>query len=614
MHSKSVCVPPRLWRGGTHKNNFSVSLKLIYYKKKSEMVHLRIFKMILKRLRIKNMYRKILLTQLVFAIIPLTIIAVYMAHNFNRNIVTNHRENLSSRLAVTALAVENKTERYLNRSDLIINNGYSLSTIKNIIKKEYEALLDMQSLISSFTLDLVSQRLRAVYFTIFINGYSFDDSIYIESISNFANGKLREEILRLRPDQVVWEESLYREKEQSFMVFYRNVSAYKAGAFLRGYIPYSEISELLGNAFETEPNMVAYHKSRTGEILYFKDNDNSDRKYKDFNPEGYLLMSSEPFLDGSVLTVGLNRNAILSDQYMNYAVIIALFIVLLIVVFMITSMTAERIIKSLNTFVDTISYDENQLLTEFQEVEEGSDDEVSIIKKRFVGKLQEIDSAQKLMLDVQNDKNMLEMNLLQSRLNPHMLYNSLSTIRMCAAGNDSKKTMEIVDTLSQYYRLALNNGIDVVTVAQEIELVKQYIDIIQLTYSKEYRLEVDIEEALQGKKIFKHLIQPVVENALHHGLRGLPGEAVIHITGRIIPEMENGSKMFEFKVIDNGFGMDEGTIQKLISMEYVSPHGGFGIKNLLQKMRLFYGEDANLTIESAVNEGSVITLLVKEIL
>jgi len=205
----------------------------------------------------------------------------------------------------------------------------------------------------------------------------------------------------------------------------------------------------------------------------------------------------------------------------------------------------------------------------------------------------------------------MEMNLLQARLNPHMLYNSLSTIRMCAAGNDNEKTTALVDALASYYRLALNKGIDVITVSQEIEMIRQYMDIIRLTYSRDDKLLIHMEKGVGEMKIFKHLLQPVVENALHHGLRGLQREGRIEIHGW--QEIRQGENFIIFQIRDNGFGMEEDTIQKIMKKEYTSLNGGFGIKNLIEKIDAFYGKGCGLKIESSPGEWVAITITVKEI-
>jgi two-component system sensor histidine kinase YesM len=194
-----------------------------------------------------------------------------------------------------------------------------------------------------------------------------------------------------------------------------------------------------------------------------------------------------------------------------------------------------------------------------------------------------------------------EISALHSQINPHFLYNTLDTIVWMAEFNNSEKVIEITKALAQFFRLSLSGGNELTTVAHELDHVRQYLFIQKERYGEKLEYTIDCEESLLDIQIPKILLQPIVENALYHGIRGLSRQG--HISIRAVKEKEN----LLLIVQDNGEGFDLKRIdiedsEKLIKL------GGVGIKNVDQRVKLYYGEDYGITIDSRIGFGTTVII------
>ncbi len=199
----------------------------------------------------------------------------------------------------------------------------------------------------------------------------------------------------------------------------------------------------------------------------------------------------------------------------------------------------------------------------------------------------------------------MELELLQTNLNPHMLYNSLSSIRWNLLRCGETKMAEMVDTMVNYYRSVLSNGNSVITVREEIRLIRDYIAINEISYQMKIELEADIGEDLLNTHIVKLLFQPIAENAVIHGLNG-KDDGKIYICGR----RENGKRIFTIE--DNGYGMDPEVAESLMNLSYKAKFHGYGVQNTIKRIKNYYGEEYGLTIESVKGMGTKVEVIIPE--
>lgn len=198
-----------------------------------------------------------------------------------------------------------------------------------------------------------------------------------------------------------------------------------------------------------------------------------------------------------------------------------------------------------------------------------------------------------------------EFKALQNQINPHFLYNTLESINMKAILNDQLEIAEMVSTLGRLFKLSINKGEAIVKLQHELEHVEEYMKIQKMRYQEKIDYHINFDSRLRELYTIKLILQPIVENAIYHGLENKATDGMIIIDGKII---ENSILI---SIHDNGIGMENeelGRIQKVIkSLEQVdSKMKNIGIKNVNDRLKLYFGEQYGLSIESVKGEGTTV--------
>ena len=198
-----------------------------------------------------------------------------------------------------------------------------------------------------------------------------------------------------------------------------------------------------------------------------------------------------------------------------------------------------------------------------------------------------------------------EFELLQAQINPHFLYNTLDTIVWLAEAGDQKRVVSMVGNLSDFFRTSLNQGKDIISIREELAHVRSYLEIQQVRYQDILRYEITVPEDLYEYKIPKITIQPLVENALYHGIKNKRGQGTITVTGK---SKENG---FVLYVRDNGIGMTQERLNEVrAGLQKLSYTGKeiYGLYNVNERIRLNFGETYGISIESTYGEGTCVSI------
>jgi two-component system sensor histidine kinase YesM len=197
-----------------------------------------------------------------------------------------------------------------------------------------------------------------------------------------------------------------------------------------------------------------------------------------------------------------------------------------------------------------------------------------------------------------NQKN-YEMRALQQQINPHFLYNTLSMINFMAIESGQNDISKITLSLSDFYRTALNRGSNICSVADELKNMNAYLDIQQMMHDYEFEVEITVDDKIKECETPNLILQPIVENAIGHGidlLEDRKGVLRVYATA-------TGDEVY-IMVEDNGVGMDEETKERMLSQN----SKGYGMRNVNERIKLLYGEEYGLHIESVVGEGTVVTI------
>jgi two-component system sensor histidine kinase YesM len=196
-------------------------------------------------------------------------------------------------------------------------------------------------------------------------------------------------------------------------------------------------------------------------------------------------------------------------------------------------------------------------------------------------------------------KKQAEMDVLQAQINPHFLYNTLSTISSLANLGETVKVTEMIKGLSKFYRLTLNEGNVYISLEKEVEQVETYLEIQRVKYADKFTVYYDIEPGIKHVRIIKLILQPFVENVFKHAWFG--ETIAIRITGRQLDDR------IELKIIDNGLGMRPETLKKMLSNTVQSD--GYGLKNVEERIKLRYGEDFGIHIASIYGAGTTVQII-----
>lgn len=219
-----------------------------------------------------------------------------------------------------------------------------------------------------------------------------------------------------------------------------------------------------------------------------------------------------------------------------------------------------------------------------------------------------IDKINELLEQVKKEQVSLrkaEFELLQSQINPHFLYNTLDTIVWLAESGEQKKVVRMVGSLSDFFRASLNQGKDIVSIREELMHVRSYLEIQQVRYQDIMQYEINIPEELNPYMIPKITIQPLVENALYHGIKNKRGLGKIIITG--VKEKD----YFRLIIEDNGIGINKDRLMQIrneINNNKLDGKGIYGLYNVNERIRLNFGEEYGVSIESNYGEGTTVSI------
>lgn len=195
-----------------------------------------------------------------------------------------------------------------------------------------------------------------------------------------------------------------------------------------------------------------------------------------------------------------------------------------------------------------------------------------------------------------------ELELLQAQINPHFLYNTLDSIAILAENHREEDVVDMVTNLSSFFRNSLSKGRDLITLETEKKQVTSYLEIQSVRYSDKLRYDINIPDELLDVIVPKLILQPLVENALYHGIKNRRGMGTITISAR------KDRKDLLLRVKDSGAGMSAEQLEALKAGIYEERHTGLGLLNVYKRIRLYCGEGYGLNFESEPGNGTTVTL------
>ncbi|MDD3214236.1 MAG: histidine kinase, partial [Eubacteriales bacterium] len=228
--------------------------------------------------------------------------------------------------------------------------------------------------------------------------------------------------------------------------------------------------------------------------------------------------------------------------------------------------------------------------------------EIGVLKDTYNRMVDQIEVLFKRIEDESERKRQAEFHALQAQINPHFLYNTIDTARGLVMTGRAADVNRLLRNLGEFYRNSINNGCNVITLREEIHMVRSYMDIQQIRYA-DIQTVYDVDDTVCDVKIPKLVLQPLVENALYHGIRPRGNRGTIEL------KVWGDANLIYVRVADDGVGIDPETVKRVFD-ESATLADRFGLQGTIDRLRLFYQQDHVLSIEYGVAAGTRMTLLI----
>lgn len=371
----------------------------------------------------------------------------------------------------------------------------------------------------------------------------------------------------------------------------------KSGLGKRGYI----------YVVDKEGNII-YHPNQQLVYTGLKSEDSNEVLSKTYGSFTQKLNGEERLL--TVKSVGYTDWKVVGVSYMDelsatrkditsFSVWILIFVIIFItLIFIFISAKVTKPIKLLDSSMKKVEEGDFNINIDIK-----GDKEVVHLSKTFNMMVFRIRQLMNQIVVEQEEKRKSELNALQAQINPHFLYNTLDSIVWMAENGNSKDVITMVTSLARLFRISISRGKNIITVKEEIEHARNYLIIQKVRYKTKFNFEIEAEEEVLQLKTLKLLLQPIIENSLYHGVQYMVEEGFIKISVKI----EAGRLLYQ--VSDNGLGMKKEIVNNILSYNSTNTGGsGVGVKNVHQRIQLYYGKEYGVDIDSELEEGTTVKI------
>lgn len=557
----------------------------------------------LKRFFLNLKFRyKIILTYFLVSIIPIIILGLFCYQQTKNLLLDQERENLRKSFSEAVIGIENSANVYSNILDYTTFNPMVLEVINHEYKSYYEMYYKFYNM-----LDPYIDMLRALHndiqqITVYTSNNIVKHSDYIMPMEIIENN-------------IWYKDVLGKYKPQWFIDSEKNV--FLAVQFInKGY---NDIQNILYVKINSKNFFQPlYNISSTNCGIYIVDKNDEvvfeNRSYDDGNE--YLLPSTElKKIEGDTITYD-NINYILikmdmkdlgwtaylykpvhliveSSKNIIYTVFFIMGIcvlIILVVGYWLSYIIVNRIEK-LTKNMKEMNMDHLEVT-----IESNSEDEIGVLINSFDKLIVRIKTLIQEVYKSEISKRKYEMKALQAQINPHFLYNSLSLINWKAIRSGEDEISEMAQLLSTFYRTSLNKGSSIITVENELNNTEAYVKIQSMMHNYNFDVDFDIDNKIKGYYMINLLLQPLVENAICHGI-----DQKRNNRGKLRISAQQKGTDIVFEIEDNGVGMKSEICERILTTRTK----GYGVKNVYDRIKLTYGENCDLRFISIPNEKTV---------
>ncbi|MGI8257561.1 cache domain-containing sensor histidine kinase [Blautia difficilis] len=555
-------------------------------------------KRIRKKFRDMKYRHKLTILLVTSSLVPMTMLALYSHNSMSRLVRHNEVEDTSSILEQTRESIDSQIEVYTG----LINYLTYSPDIEEVINEK-----NMDNYVAYAKYTQIVDPLLTV-------PKSYHDAI--NQIQIFADSiKVRHEYTLVPMDEIGqewWSSQLNDEVQVQWLVntekpeiaAVRNIyDGRNRTAVLCITLDYNKIFKPLKNIISDESGTMVLDQSQN--IVYrdenIQDNDLADLRESDKILEQiskeYVAVNSTSQNTGWKFYLYKTKKSVEKSVYQMLLAEIPLIAGCVLIIFilgMAFSRLFTRKIEMLTENMDQVNHGSREVT-----VTSDAEDEVGVLIRSFRRMMGEID---RLISEVYENKIALkefELKALTAQINPHFLYNSLSIINWMAIKSGQKEISKVTLDLSTFYRTALSKGEDMVTVENCIRNIEAYLSIQLVMHDNDFTVEWKIDPQVKAEKVPKLILQPVVENALEHGLDVKEeGDKTLQLS------FLDAEDAVLLRVEDNGMGMEQSVAESLVTYQAE----GYGLKNVNDRICLLYGEEYKIRITSSVGKGTVVEM------
>ena len=591
--------------------------------------------------KIKNWFgnakiqKKIMIIYICIGTIPILLLGLFALSQERKTLMERERRNIEDSLSQGASQLKSQILVYNNLSDYIAFN----QPISDVLIGDYDDIFSMYEQYTA-TVDPVLSSLK--YFNPNINQITIylDEDIVkhdttVDSLHNIEGEKWYREYKNSVNQKVKWiidgkEKTSFSARTMPIMeqnkqkgILYLDVNY---DTLFSGFDDISRdgyglyVIDKAGNVLfekdtfdQNNENKAATKKDRRDQSAKNGTVDKSRLSLKKLKEKmadqakgkrsNYLIVSADAGVDDWQV-IAYQPQKMMAREVQTLVVLIFGIIAICIV----TSVVASK------AFSRFVVRDIERLRDNMQAVEEGNmeltvtsdaKDEVGSLIRGFGSMLGEINRLIHEVYESKLIQRKSEMTALQAQINPHFLYNSLSLINWKALEAGQQDISKITLALSSFYRTSLNRGKNVLTIEKEIENMKSYLEIQLCMHDNDFDVIMDIDEEILPYQTLNLLLQPLVENAIDHGIDlKEDGRGYIKIIGR-----KDDSNIY-LTVEDNGVGIEPELLSSILEFKTK----GYGVRNVNQRVQLYYGEEYCLRIESEVGKGTRCTINIPQVM
>ncbi|MGI6070144.1 MAG: sensor histidine kinase [Blautia sp.] len=285
---------------------------------------------------------------------------------------------------------------------------------------------------------------------------------------------------------------------------------------------------------------------------------------------------------------------------------IGILIMLLAIILMIfvNQVVSTRIVQPLKRLEDSVKDVGDLGSIEASQIYIGGSHEIQHLGKTIQSMVEKLRQLTDDVVREQEEKRKSELDALQSQINPHFLYNTLDSIMWMVEAEQYEDAISMVNALANLFRISLSKGKNIITVGEELSHAQNYLAIQKYRYKNKFDVFFEIEEGIEPYKTIKLIVQPLVENAIYYGMEAMYGDGEIRI--RAYTREED----LYIEVEDNGLGMPKEVVDGLLTdgSRTRSRGSGIGLRNVHQRIQLYFGASYGLEIESEPDEGTTVRI------